>query len=177
MGVKARDELLHNSFINRVEARWVIQACEVLERELAEMGSPSVSVSILAFYKAQARLIHDQLRGHGTHMRRFKCLRFSVIDAIDRIQGQESDVVILSFCRTAGRNVSPRFAQWLQDLRRLNVACTRAHRALILVGQKELLTRLCANRQAEAFYTHLESLFETRADVMERKVQFGGGLR
>jgi hypothetical protein len=175
LGKKAREELRRNSFVNPTEARWVVEACRTLDRELAQAGSGPLSVSILSFYKAQARLIHDMLADHpGQGAMRFACLRFSVIDAIDRIQGQESDVVFLSFCRTAGRDVSPLFGQWLQDLRRLNVACTRAHRALIFVGQKELLGKLCSNDAAVAFYRHLNELFETRPDVMRVVRQFGG---
>jgi hypothetical protein len=57
--------------------------------------------------------------------RPFRRLSFERIDPIDRIQGQQSDLVFISFCRSRphpGRD----FGQWLQDLRRLNVACTRA---------------------------------------------------
>ncbi len=172
LGSHARDELLRNSFVNRTEARWVVEACKVLDQELAAAGVGAVTVSILAFYKAQARLIRDLLSDRAGGLR-FTCLRFSVIDAIDRIQGQESDVVFLTFCRTA-LNVTPRFGQWLQDLRRLNVACTRAHRALIFVGQKDLLGKLCSNEQAKEFYRHLNELFEKRQDVMRVVRQFGG---
>ncbi|MCA9177466.1 MAG: AAA family ATPase [Planctomycetales bacterium] len=176
LGIRARDKLVRNSFVNETEARWVVEACRTLERELTQAGSQCVSVSILTFYKAQARLISDQLFGkrHGGSSRRFSCLRFSVIDSIDKIQGQESDIVFLSFCRTAGKHVSPRFGQWLQDLRRLNVACTRAHRALIFVGQRELLGRLCSNDPAMQFYRHLDDLFDERKDDMRVVRQFGG---
>ena len=174
LGIKARDESIRNGFVNRTEARWVVEACEVLDRELGQAGAGIVTVSILAFYKAQARLIREQLLGHRPGRSRFRCLRFLVIDAIDRIQGQESDVVFLSFCRTAGKAVSPRFGQWLQDLRRVNVACTRARRALILVGQKELLGKLCSSDRAIQFYRHLNSLFETHPETMRVVRQFGG---
>lgn len=169
LGIKARDNPVRNSFINETEARWTVEACRTLDRELSQAGEMPTTVSILAFYKAQARLIREQLSRH-----RFRRLRFSVIDAIDRIQGQESDIVFLSFCRTSGKNVSPAFGQWLQDVRRLNVACTRAHRALILVGQRELLERLCANAGAMEFYKHLAFLLDSRPDVMRIVRQFGG---
>jgi signal recognition particle GTPase len=168
LGTKAGNEMDGNGFVNRTEVRWIVAACRTLDKELAQVGSQPISVSILTFYKAQALLARAELSHH-----QFVKLRFSVIDAVDRIQGQESDLVILSFCRTAGKSVSPRFGQWLQDLRRLNVACTRAHRALILVGQKELLGRLCANELAMTFYRHLDALFDRRPDVMRVVRQFG----
>lgn len=179
LGMRARDQLKRNSFVNPTEAQWVAEACRILDRELVQVGSPPVTVSVLTFYKAQARLIRERLFGRHTRggARRFGCLRFSVIDAIDKIQGQESDIVFLSFCRTAGKRVSPRFGKWLQDLRRLNVACTRAHRALVFVGQRELLARLCSNQPAIDFYKHLNELFEMRADSMRVIRQFGGNQR
>lgn len=169
LGIKARDEVTGNSFINPTEATWIVDACRILDRELSMAGVTPVTVSILAFYKAQTRLVRTLLDRH-----RFTSLRFSVIDAIDRIQGQESDIVILSFCRTGGPRVSPTHAQWLQDLRRLNVACTRAHRALMFVGQKDLLGRLCANPEAMAFYKHLNDLFDARPNDMRVVRHFGG---
>ncbi len=176
LGVKARDELVRNSFVNRTEVEWIATACQTIDRELAQTNSGPVTVSILVFYKAQARLIRERL-GVLEAQQRFACLRFLVIDSIDRIQGQESDLVFLSFCRTAGKNVSPLFGQWLQDLRRLNVACTRARRALIFVGQKELLGRLCSNAPAVEFYRHLQMLFDTRPDQMRVIRQLGGTTR
>jgi hypothetical protein len=171
---RAKDELRGNSFINRMEARLIVDACLTLDHELAQGGSGSVTVSILAFYRAQARLIRDLLFHHEHRKHHFACLRFSLIDAIDRIQGQESDVVFLSFCRTftRGKAVAPHFAQWLQDFRRLNVACTRAHRALIFVGQKDLLTQLCSNESAMQFYRHLNHLFDQHPEVMQVVRQF-----
>jgi len=173
---QARDEIPQGSrsFVNGFEARWVRIACETLDRELTQWGAGEVTISILTFYKAQARLIRDQLFSGG---RRFRRLRFSVIDAIDKIQGQESDIVIISFCRTAGQHVPASFGQWLQDVRRLNVACTRAHRALIFVGQRRLLGKLCANEPAMRFYQHLNRMLDTRQDVMYVTNQFGGNRR
>ncbi len=115
----------------------------------------------------------DRLQGSGG--RPFACLDVVLVDAIDRIQGQESDVVILSFCRTARGRVGPDFGQWLQDVRRLNVACTRAHRALVLVGQKRLLGRLCSNEPAVRFYRHLNGLFDSSPDVMRVVKEFDPG--
>ena len=155
LGDRGRDELVGNSFINKAEAKQIVKACLILEKEISDVTSDRVTVSILSFYKAQARLIDRELSKH-----RFKRLRFSVIDAIDRIQGQESDVVFLSFTRTAGKYVLSQFGQWLQDIRRLNVACTRAHRALFLVGQKDMLLKLHSNEQAVVFYKNLFELFD-----------------
>lgn len=53
------------------------------------------------------------------------------ISTIDRFQGRDKDVVIMSFVRS---NSKGRVGRLLEDYRRLNVAVTRAKSKLILVG-------------------------------------------
>ena len=57
------------------------------------------------------------------------------IDTVDGFQGKESDIVIFSLTRTTG---SYRF---LSDVRRLNVALSRARDRLIIVGNMEYAKR------------------------------------
>lgn len=148
-----------SGFINPLEADWISNVCILLD-EAAYGENKDLSVSILCFYKAQSRLIQHKLAHH--HMRR---VRFAVIDAIDRIQGQESDVVLMSFCRSQpnrGR-ASSAFGRWLKDYRRLNVASTRAHRSLIMVGNITTLEKLTFSEEevrARAFYENLWSLVD-----------------
>ena len=149
-------------FVNRFEAKWVAELCRQWELDLRAQKADELTVSILTFYRAQARIIREQLGYPG--YRGFRILKFPVIDAIDRIQGQESDLVILSFCRThrgAGRGkLNPNFGLWLQDVRRLNVACTRARRGLALVGHAPTLRALNGPDPAKEFYRHLFEMFD-----------------
>jgi len=137
---------------NELEARLVADACRAWDRELAAQGERDVTVSVLTFYKAQARKIRQRLG--APKFKDFRVLRFRDIDSIDRLQGQESDLIIISFCRA-----SPRQHLWLQDVRRLNVACTRAKRGIVLVGHKKTLTGLRGIPAAEHFYAHMFGLF------------------
>lgn len=152
-GPRAHDSQKGNGFVNELEQEWVVAACRAYERDLRARNDRGITVSILCFYRAQAQEIRARLG--APDYRSFRKLRFQVIDAIDRIQGQESDLVLISFCRTHFGNPSPQFGQWLQDLRRLNVACTRAHRAIVFVGHQPTLSRLCASDEAKSFYDHL----------------------
>lgn len=149
-------------FVNRLEAKWVAELCRQWELDLRAQKADQLTVSILTFYRAQARIIREQLGYPG--YRGFRILKFPVVDAIDRIQGQESDLVILSFCRThrgARRGkLNPNFGLWLQDLRRLNVACTRARRGLALVGHAPTLRALNGPDPAKEFYRHLFEMFD-----------------
>jgi hypothetical protein len=165
-GPKAADNMQGNGFINQLEQKWVVSACRTYDQELYMQGENEVTASIICFYKAQAYAIRDRLRMH-----KFRALKFQVIDAIDKIQGQESDIVFISFCRTCKGAPSSYFGQWLQDMRRINVACTRAHRALVFVGNKKTLEGLCSNDSARKFYY---DLFNNNKDSMQLIVNYKG---
>ncbi|MCA2228497.1 DEAD/DEAH box helicase [Nonomuraea aurantiaca] len=146
-------------FVNKLEASWIVRACQAYENHLRESDpdGPRVTVSVLCLYKAQADLIWRKLG--GPLYPKFKRLDFRLVAPVDRSQGQESDLVVISFTRgvaSAGQG----FALWLQDLRRLNVACTRAHRALVLTGHRQSLSRLGAT-DARGFYQGLFELLDS----------------
>lgn len=155
-----------HGFVNELEQRLVLQACRIYHRELDRIRSPQITVSVLSFYRAQARALDDAL-----DRRSFPLFDIQVVDVVDRIQGQQSDLVVISFVRAKDRgSIGPRFGSWLQDVRRLNVACTRARRGLLLVGHADTLRRLGTNRDgtprdanavpAVDFYRNLFDLFE-----------------
>jgi hypothetical protein len=148
---------------NELEAAWVADACRAWDRELAARGERNVTVSVLTFYKAQARKIRERLG--APKYPGFRVLRFRNVDTIDRLQGQESDLIVISFCRAKpGRQRErPGLGMWLQDVRRLNVACTRAKRAIVLVGHRDTLASLRGIPAAESFYAHMFELFSERA--------------
>lgn len=164
---QANEELRGTGFVNSLEAQWIATTCKLFERELSRRGEETITVSVLAFYRAQAREIRRAL-GHPGY-RGFRILSFQVVDSIDRIQGQESDLVLLSFCRTRRDGQGPGFGLWLQDRRRLNVACTRARRGLVLVGHRRTLERLSGIPAAEAFYRNLFQVFDSDADTLTLK--------
>lgn len=85
---------------------------------------------VIAPYKAQVRTIEAQLRallGDQAVSDR--------IGTVDAFQGQERDVVVFSFTRSNPR----RDIGFLGELRRLNVAITRAREQLVLVGDRNTL--------------------------------------
>jgi hypothetical protein len=150
--------------VNVLEQELVVKACEIYNEELSMTGTGPVTASVLSFYRAQAQELARELFSRNLPM-----LDWQVIDVIDKIQGQQSDLVVISFTRAKRSSFSPRYGQWLQDVRRLNVACTRARRALVLVGHGETLRRLGGSgngqpadsqaTQAKRFYANLFDLF------------------
>jgi hypothetical protein len=158
---KAEEVQCNTGFINRFEADWAVQVCRLWERELRRRGGQDrVTASVLTLYGAQARLIREKL---DRHYPEFRALKIEKIDSIDAIQGQESDLVLLSFCRTRHGSMGEGFGLWLQDVRRLNVACTRARRSLVLIGHRRTLERLSTIDEAKAFYSHLFGLFDQKS--------------
>lgn len=110
-----------NSFgskFNDTEAMIVRQLSGMIRQNISE----PVSVGILSPYAAQVeRLSHlENSSAEGKHVR---------VSTIDGFQGQESDFVIFTAVRS---NKNNRIG-FLSDLRRLNVAITRARFSLIIV--------------------------------------------
>ncbi len=56
------------------------------------------------------------------------------VDTVDRFQGSSKEVIVVSFVAT-GSLEGPLF----EDYRRINVALTRAKKALVLVGDRDAL--------------------------------------
>lgn len=77
-------------------------------------------VAILTPYAAQARAIADAIQ-HNPRVE---------VGTVDGLQGREKDFVLLSAVRANDRGA----VGFLADFRRLNVALTRARRALIVLG-------------------------------------------
>lgn len=95
-----------------------------------------LSIGIVTPYSEQVRCLKKKLRGSAYHLE-------NCVYTIDNIQGQEYDIVILSFVRSfSGRKT----VGFLDDLRRLNVALSRAKKKLIMVGNLETLCRPGAHR-------------------------------
>ena len=81
-------------------------------------GNKGQKVTVITFYKAQQRLLQEQLGAAATVM------------TVDSAQGSESDVVILSCVRS---NTEKKIGH-VRDARRINVALSRAKVKLIVVG-------------------------------------------
>lgn len=107
---------------------------------LREAGLKNGQVALLTPYVAQARLLKTLLREPGLE-----------IGSVDGFQGREKEAVIVSLVRS---NESGQVG-FLSDLRRLNVALTRARRLLIVIGDSATISR---HADYEAFIAHADKL-------------------
>lgn len=117
------------SFDNPGEAELVATRARAL---LAAGLSPD-SLAVITPYRGQVALLQSALEGTGVE-----------VDTVDAFQGREADAVLVSCVRS---NAFGRLG-FLQDLRRMNVALSRARRHLFLVGDSATLGR-------HPFYAHL----------------------
>lgn len=126
----------HKSISNSEEARLVIHTL----RDYIEMISPQkieserIDFGIITPYRGQARLIRRLLKMQH-YFRKMK--RHITVGTVDGFQGQERDVIVISLVRdNAEGNIG-----FLRDLRRMNVAITRARMKIIIVGNAQTLSR------------------------------------
>lgn len=120
---------------NPFEARLASQIASELSDRLEDTGSEFWvdKVAVVSPHRAQNALIKRSLPQH---------LRDGAfVETVDRIQGKERDVVVLSYCVS-----DPEFAvaegEFIFSKERLNVAITRARFKLIVLVSKQLLDAL-----------------------------------
>ncbi|TDP83792.1 AAA domain-containing protein [Aquabacterium commune] len=131
---------------NSAEATAVIDELKAFDTWAAQNprrdGQPW-EAAVLTFYRGQEREIRSHLRRwtqHGSGMRHFtrgpKAKSHLTIElcTVDRFQGHEADLVILSFA-------SARPTSFLETPNRLNVALTRARYQRIVVGDRHAMKR------------------------------------
>lgn len=110
------------SWENPGEARIV----EEIVRKLLEIGLKAEHIGVITPYDDQV----DVLR------RKLGKIDGLEIKSVDGYQGREKEVIVISFVRSNDRGE----IGFLKDLRRLNVAITRAKRKLIMVGDSKTLS-------------------------------------
>jgi DNA replication ATP-dependent helicase Dna2 len=96
-------------------------ACRIVEALIAS-GVSADEIGIITPYRAQQALIRRTLGA------RVRDLGRVVVDTVDRFQGGEKEVILLSLAR------SDEVTSFLADRKRLNVSLTRARSKLILLG-------------------------------------------
>jgi ATP-dependent RNA/DNA helicase IGHMBP2 len=106
--------------------------------DLLEAGVGAEAIAVIAPYAAQVRLLREKLPIPGLE-----------IDSIDGFQGREKEAVVLSLVRS---NVEGEVG-FLADVRRMNVALTRARRKLLVIGDSATLS-------CDPFYASMVAYFQ-----------------
>lgn len=132
------EEFVGESFgrINKVEAQLTL---DVLEEYFKKIGrqrilDERIDVGVISPYRAQVQ-----------HLRRMICKReffkpyrsLITVNTVDGFQGQERDIIVISLVRSNDEGQ----IGFLSDLRRMNVAVTRARMKLIILGDAQTMSR------------------------------------
>jgi len=104
-----------------------LQRCVYVDEQGEESAIGLKDILIVAPYNLQVAKIRDRLGPEAE------------IGSVDRFQGREAPVVILSMC-SSSREESPRGMEFLCSPDRLNVALSRARALAVVIGSPDLLT-------------------------------------
>jgi len=150
--VSFKEEFVGESFgrINKAEAEVTLLALQHYFNKIGKQRilDEHIDVGIISPYRAQVQYLRRLL------MKRefFKPFRRLIsVNTVDGFQGQERDIIIISMVRSNDEGQ----IGFLRDLRRMNVAITRARMKLIILGDKNTMTRHPFYRQLWQYIDNL----------------------
>ena len=137
-GMDCNEEFVGENYgrINKPEAELSVNQ---LKNYITKIGrerflEERIDVGLISPYKAQVQFLRQLLKKDAF----FKPYRpLITVNTVDGFQGQERDVILISLVRA---NEEGQIG-FLNDLRRMNVAITRARMKLIILGDASTLTR------------------------------------
>lgn len=132
--------------INKAEALLTLQTLKnyTLEIGIKRIIDERIDIGIISPYRAQVQYLRRIIYG-DPDLKRIR--RHMTINTVDSFQGQERDVMIISLVRSNEQGQ----IGFLSDLRRMNVAMTRARMKLIIIGSA---ATLCKHKFYRALYKH-----------------------
>ena len=151
-GLQFTEEFVGESFgrINKAEAELTLL---VLEQYFQKIGKQRIlderlDVGVISPYRAQVQYLRRLLKKREF----FKPYRSLIsVNTVDGFQGQERDIILISLVRANDEGQ----IGFLRDLRRMNVAITRARMKLIILGDASTMTRHPFYRK---LYDYIEEL-------------------
>ena len=131
------------SRINRQEAELLIERLQSYIEKISKerVLDESIDFGLISPYKSQVQYIRSLIK-RNSFFKPFR--RLITVHTVDGFQGQERDAIMISLVRANAQGS----IGFLNDLRRMNVAITRARMKLIILGDASTLTK-------HAFYSEL----------------------
>ena len=133
-----REEFVGESFgrINKAEAELTLLALETYFKKIGKerILDERLDVGVISPYRAQVQYLRRLFKKREF----FKPYRSLIsVNTVDGFQGQERDIILISLVRANDEGQ----IGFLRDLRRMNVAITRARMKLIILGDASTMTR------------------------------------
>jgi ATP-dependent RNA/DNA helicase IGHMBP2 len=95
-----------------------------------------LKIGIISPYRAQINYLKDEVE-HRHRLHELQNQRHLSVGTVDSFQGQERDVIYISLVRSNEQGE----IGFLSDIRRMNVAMTRARKKLVIVGDSATLSQ------------------------------------
>lgn len=131
-----KEEFVGETFgrINKEEAHLLLKELEayILRIGGSRILEERIDFGLISPYKAQVQYLRGKIKGSAT-LRPYRSL--ITVNTVDGFQGQERDVIFISLVRA---NEEGQIG-FLNDLRRMNVAITRARMKLVILGEAATL--------------------------------------
>ena len=136
LGYEEEQNAISQSRLNTNEGILLVETLKLYVNQLGidRLLDERVDFGIISPYKSQVQLLRRLVK-HDKELRRL--LPYITVNTVDGFQGQERDVILISMVRG---NDEGRIG-FLGDLRRMNVAITRARMKLIILGDTSTLSR------------------------------------
>lgn len=148
------EEFVGESFgrINKSEANLLLQELEDYIKRIGEerIQNERIDFGLISPYKAQVQYLRNKIKG-SSFLRPFRSV--ITVNTVDGFQGQERDVIFISLVRA---NEDGQIG-FLNDLRRMNVAITRARMKLVILGEADTLTKHPFYRKLQEFINRCKS--------------------
>ena len=133
-----KEQFVGESFgrINKAEAELTLLTLAEYFTKIGKQRvlNESIDVGIISPYRAQVQYLKRLIKKYEF----FKPYRRLIsVNTVDGFQGQERDVILISLVRSNDEGQ----IGFLKDLRRMNVAMTRARMKLIILGNKDTMTK------------------------------------
>ena len=133
-----KEQFVGESFgrINKAEAELTLLALEQYFQKIGKQRilDERLDVGVISPYRAQVQYLRRLFKKREF----FKPYRSLIsVNTVDGFQGQERDIILISLVRANDEGQ----IGFLRDLRRMNVAITRARMKLIILGDASTLTR------------------------------------
>ncbi len=150
------------SRFNEEEAQLLIQLTEKLVEDIGpeEWLEQNLTMGIITPYRAQVDHLHKLAEASGALEPLHKLITINTVDAF---QGQERDIIAISFVRSNDKGE----VGFLSDIRRTNVAMTRARKKLIMIGDSATLG-------SHPFYVELLEFLQ-KEEFYKSAFEIGGG--
>lgn len=130
---------------------------------LLDCGFPAGEIGVVVPYRAQGRLIRNFLRQFILDP---AVRRPIVVDTVERMQGQERELIILSLT-TSNPGFAANIAEFFFQPERLNVAITRPRTKLIIIGSRHVLETQTTDPRLQETVSLLASLLDSCVNIRD----------